>query len=264
MKGGSGIRILVGIVIAVISFISYFTSQQTNEVTGERQFVSMSREQEISLGLKSAPEIAREFGGESPDTEAQRRLDQIGERLTTNTFASEGTPWEFNFTVLADDEVINAFALPGGPTFITEALFYKLSEREIAGVMAHEVVHVLGRHGAERLAKAELTNGLVGAVAVASGEASAAQTAAVVGQLINLSYGRDAELESDSIGVCLMIDAGYDPRGMAEVMMVLNEASSGQRPPEFLSTHPNPENRIEQIEETIANADEFCESFLGG
>src|SRR5690606_37962690 len=93
------------------------------------------------------------------------------------------TDWQFDFHLLDSPDVINAFALPGGQVFITTGLLGRLqTEDEVAGVISHEIVHVLARHGAQRLAKNDLTNGLVGAVAVASGDAGAAQTAAVIGQ----------------------------------------------------------------------------------
>jgi predicted Zn-dependent protease len=142
---------------------------------------------------------------------------------------------------------------------LTSALLAELdTEDQVAGVLAHEIVHVLARHGAQRIAKSELTNGLVGAVGVASGDASAAQTAAVIGQLVNMSYGRDDELQSDTLGVCLMLDAGYEPEAMIEVMRVLEAASGGARQPEFFSSHPSPQNRIGEIEQAIANAQQQC------
>ena len=80
--------------------------------------------------------------------------------------------------------------------------------------------------------------------------------AMLIGQVVNLKYGREDELESDLLGVCFMNDAGYDPQAMLRVMEVLASASDGQaRPPEFFSTHPNPENRMEQIQAAIANLD---------
>jgi predicted Zn-dependent protease len=143
--------------------------------------------------------------------------------------------------------------------FITAAMLAELdTEDQVAGVLAHEIVHVLARHSAQAIAKSELTNGLIGAVGVASGEASAAQTAYMIGQLINMSYGRDAEYQSDTLGVCLMIDAGYDPEGMVGVMQVLEAASGGGGQPEFFSTHPNPGNRVEAIREAIETAPERC------
>lgn len=255
--GGIPIRLLIGLAFAAFSLFSYFASSQYNDVTGENQRVSITPQQEIALGLQSAPELIREFGGEYRDAEVQEAIDTIGFELVRNSVADD-TPWQWEFTVV-DSDVLNAFALPGGQVFITTEMLSQLEDVDsVAGVLSHEIVHVLARHGAQRIAQSELTNGLIGAVSVASGNASAAQTAAMIGQLINLQYGRDDELQSDSLGVCLMIDAGYDPQGMIDVQRVLEAASSGQRQPEFFSSHPDPGNRIQEIEQAIATADEFC------
>lgn len=255
---GVMIRLLIGLAIAAFSLFSYFASSQFNDITGENQHVSITPQQEIALGYQTAPELVREFGGVSDNGELRDLIEDIGQDLVRNSIAAD-TPWEFQFTVLESD-VINAFALPGGPVFITEEMIAQLDGDvdALAGVLAHEIVHVLARHGAQRIAQSQLTNGLIGAVAVASGDADAAQTAAVIAQLINLQYGREDELQSDAIGVCLLLDAGYDADGMIEVQETLEEVSRGERPPEFLSSHPNPGNRIAEIEEAIANADEFC------
>lgn len=258
-RGGSAaIRVIFGIIIAVISLISYFGSQEYNPVTGEEQYISLTAEQEIALGLQTAPEMIAEYGGLHPDDQVQQLIDDIGQTLV-NSSAARDTPWRFEFHVLDAPDVVNAFALPGGPVFITTGLLSQFeTEDEIAGVLAHEIVHVLARHSAQRIASSELTNGLIGAVGVASGDAGTAQTAAVIGQLINMSYGREDELQSDTLGVCLMLDAGYDPSAMITVMEILGAASGGAAQPEFFSTHPNPDNRIGEIENAIANSDEFC------
>ena len=256
-SSGVWLRLLFGLAIAGFSLFSYFASTQYNDITGEDQHVSITPRQEIALGLQSAPSLIQEFGGEYRDDEVQDAIDDIGFDLVNNSVAA-GTPWQWEFTVL-DSEVINAFALPGGQVFITTGLLRELDdEDDVAGVLSHEIVHVLARHGAQRLAQSDLTNGLIGAVSVASGDANATQTAAVIAQLVNLQYGRDDELQSDSLGICLMIDAGYDPQGMIDVQRALDAASQGQRQPEFFSTHPDPSNRIAEIEDAIANADEFC------
>jgi predicted Zn-dependent protease len=192
------------------------------------------------------------------DEEVQQSIDAIGQHIV-NSSVARNTPWRFEFHVLDDAQTVNAFALPGGQIFITTALLAEMDrEDQVAGVLAHEVVHVLARHSAQQIATSELTNGLVGAVGVASGQASAAQAAAMVGQLINMSYGRDDELQSDTLGVCLMLDAGYDPEAMVEVMRILDAAGGGARQPEFFSTHPNPQNRIQRIQDAIARAPEGC------
>lgn len=255
---GSSSRLIIGIVMVVFALVSYFASSQYNDITGEKQYLSLTPDQEIALGLQAVPEIIQEYGGELPDQQTQNRIDQIGNTIVNNSVA-KGTPWKFDFHVLRDDQTVNAFALPGGQVFITEGLLARLStDDEIAGVLSHEIVHVLARHSAQQIAKSDLTNGLVGAVAVASNSASAAQTAAMVAQLVNLKYGRGDESQSDEIGVCLMISAGYDPNGMLEVMRILQEVSGGSSQPEFMSTHPDPANRLVKIQEAIDNAATDC------
>jgi predicted Zn-dependent protease len=251
-------RLLIGLAIVGFSVVSYFMSSQYNPVTGENQHLSLTPKQEIALGLQSVPELVQEFGGMYPDDEVQSEVDRIGFHLVNNSFARD-TPWDWEFYVLDDPETINAFALPGGQVFITTALLSKLeTEDEVAGVLSHEIVHVLARHSAQQIAKSELTNGIIGAVGVATGSADAAQTAAVIGQLVNMRYGRDAESQSDALGVCVMLDAGYNPQAMVEVMRVLEAASNGQRQPEFFSSHPNPANRIEAIQQAIESAPQDC------
>lgn len=254
--GGSSIRLIIGAIIAIISLISYLGASEFNPVTGEEQRVGLSVEQEIALGAQSAPEMVEQYGGLYQDSEVQNNIDRIGNRLVNDSIANS-TPWEFEFYVL-DSDVINAFALPGGPVFITTGLLFQLdSEDAAAGVIAHEIVHVLARHSAQRIAKSQLTNGLIGAVGVASGDRETTQAAAVIGSLVNMKYGREDELQSDTLGVCLMISAGYDPQAMIQVMEVL-EGAGGGRQPEFFSTHPSPENRIGEIREAIENADQEC------
>ncbi len=261
--GGAGcLRLLLPLGLAAFAIISFLGSKSYNPVTGEEQYVSLSHDQEVALGLQAAPEMAAQYGGLAQNAEIQALVDQIGVELVGNSFAREsGYPFEFH--VLADEEVVNAFALPGGQVFITVALLERLENiDQLAGVIGHEIGHVVGRHSAEQIAKAELTQGLTGALVLATydpdnpSSAGSAQVAALIGQLVNLRYGRDAELESDFWGVCILNETGYDPSEMVEVMRILEAASGGANPPEFLSTHPNPGNRVGQIEYTIDHLDE--------
>jgi predicted Zn-dependent protease len=241
--------------------ISYFGSRQDNPVTGETQYIGITVEQEIALGLQAAPQMAAEFGGLDPDQSAQAIVDQVGNQIVQSSPAGD-TPYEFEFHLLEDDQTINAFALPGGQVFITRALFDQLqTEGELAGVLGHEIGHVVARHSAEHIAKAQLTEGLTGAAVLATYDpenpatASTAQVAALIGQLINLKFGRDDELESDFLGVCFINDTGYDPSELITVMEILAASRQGNQPPEFFSTHPNPENRIQRIQAAIQNLD---------
>jgi predicted Zn-dependent protease len=237
--------------MVVMALISYFGSRVYNPVTGENQHISLTPRQEVALGLQAAPQMVQQHGGEHPDQRLQALVDTVGIKIIQNSAAKQ-MEWPFEFTLLADPETVNAFALPGGQVFITYALFTRLeTEGQLAGVLGHEVGHVVARHGAQRIAKSELTQGLTGAVAVASGDARAAQVAAMVAQLVNMKYGREDELQSDELGVRFMAEAGYDPRALIGVMKILAEASGGAAPPEFFSTHPNPENRLQQIQEEI-------------
>jgi predicted Zn-dependent protease len=264
-RGGGGTRwgrLIIAALIAAFSLITYFSSRQDNPVTGETQYVDITAEQEVALGLQAAPEMAEQFGGLDPDQNAQALVDEIGFGIVENSPAGR-SPYEFDFHLLGDEQTINAFALPGGQVFITRALYNRLqTEGELAGVLGHEIGHVVGRHGAEHIAKAKLTEGLTGAAVLATYDPDnpssmrTAAVAAMIGQLVNLRYGRQDELESDFLGVCFMNDAGYDPNELIRVMQVLAEASQGQSPPEFFSTHPNPENRMQRIQEAIQRLDQ--------
>lgn len=258
MRARGGGRLIIALIMAVIAVLGYvFGTRQVNPITGENQRVDLTREQEIALGLEAVPEMTRQFGGLHPDREAQAVVDEIGHAIVRNSEAGT-VGYEFDFHLLADNQTINAFALPGGQIFITAALYSQMqTEGELAAVLGHEIAHVVGRHSAEQMAKSRLIEGLTGAAVIAAydpndpGSVTQAQMAALIGQMVNMKYGRDDEIESDRLGVRFMADAGYDPRAMIRVQELLARASQGQRPPEFLSTHPNPENRIENIEDAI-------------
>ncbi len=245
-------RLVIAALIALMAIIAYYSSTSENPLTGEKQRVAMSPEQEIALGYRAAPQMAARMGGVSQNERARARVRRLGEVLVARSVAAR-SPYKFSFHVLADARTVNAFALPGGPIFITEGLLRLLkSEAEVAAVLGHEIGHVIARHSSERLAKQQLTQGLLGALVIGSGDYTTAQIGQVVGGMISMSYGRDDELESDALGIRIMAEGGYDPRAMIRVMEVLAKASGGSRQPEFFSTHPAPENRIARIKEEIA------------
>jgi len=253
---GGGGRLLIALIMAGVALVSYFGTRQLNPVTNEVQHVSMTADQEIGMGLQAAPEMEAQYGGLSSDAGASARVEQVGERVVARSSAGT-TPYKFQFHLLADPQTINAFALPGGQVFITDGLLTQLhSEAELATVLAHEVGHVVARHSAQQLAKSQLTQGLTGAAVIATydpNDPSSARNAAVIaaiGQLVNMKFGRNDELQADQLGVRFASDAGYDPRSMIKVMQTL-EQEGGARQPEFFSTHPNPEHRIERIQQAI-------------
>jgi predicted Zn-dependent protease len=249
-------RLAIAAIIALISLFSYYGHSVPNPVTGKRQHVSMSPDQEIRLGLQAAPQMAAQYGGLEANPHDQQLVDQVGGRIIADSDAKT-SPYRFQFHVLRDPKTINAFALPGGQIFITEGLLHKLTTPgQLAGVLGHEIGHVVDRHGAQHLAKERLTQGLGGAAVIATSDPNDpnsrrnAAIAMAVTQLVNLRFGRDDELAADHLGVHFMSQAGFDPRSMIDVMHVLE--SQGGAPPEFFSTHPNPAHRIEKIEAAIA------------
>lgn len=258
-RSGGCLRIGIALAIAAFAIISFLGSKVFNPYTGQDQYITITQEQEIALGLQAAPEMAAQFGGLEPDQDYQDLVNYVGNELIGNTSAAQ-SDYPFEFHVLADPRTVNAFALPGGQIFVTRAMIDNLeSEGQLAGVLAHEMVHVLARHGAERIAESQLAEGLTGALVMATydpdnpGSMRTAQVALLIGQLVQMKFGRDDEIVSDTYGVQLMADSGYDPRAMVEVMRILEQAG-GAAPIEFFSTHPSPENRIGRIQAAIDEA----------
>jgi beta-barrel assembly-enhancing protease len=255
--GGISGKLIMAAIVAIVALVGYFGSTQLNPVTQEEQRVAMSAEQEIALGKQAAPEMAKEFGGLSQDQALQARVSDMGKAIVQASDAGK-SPYQFEFHVLADQQTVNAFALPGGQIFVTEAILKLLeTDGELAGVLAHEIFHVVGRHSAEQVARAQLADGLTGAAVMATydpnnpASTGSAQVAQLISQMVGMRYGREDELESDNLGVKYMAQGGYDPRAMISVMQKLEQANNGQEPPEFFSTHPSPERRIEQIQAEI-------------
>lgn len=269
-SAGSGMkaRLLIALAIAAFAFISYYSKQKdVNETTGEQERVAMTDEaQEIQLGLQAAPQMVSQHGGITRSQADQDLVERVGMNLLQalerdlaeynreNPGANRRNPYynDFAFLLLADRKTVNAFALPGGKVFITHALYDQLeTEGQLAGVLGHEIGHVIMRHGNQRMAKQGLYQGLAGAMGVLGGGGEGSQMGQMIASALSMKYGRDHELESDDWGVKLCGLAGYDPRAMKGVMKILDKATGGQGPPEFMSTHPKPANRVEYIEKAI-------------
>jgi len=250
---GCGARVLIALAIVAFALFKYFTQTEVNPVTGEKQHIALTADQEVALGLESAPEMARQMGGEvEPSDPKVRLVETVGRKVVQNSDAAR-SPYVFNFHLLRDPETLNAFALPGGQVFITYGLLTKLEdEAQLAGVLGHEIGHVVNRHGAEHMATGQLGQLLTMAAGVAATDEEgrgqrAAMVAAMINQMVQLKYSRSDELEADRVGMEYMSQAGYDPAAMLGVMRILADASRGGRTPALLSTHPYPEQRLEEI-----------------
>lgn len=235
----------------------------TNPTTGRTQLTGLSRDQETAIGIQEAPKLTAEMGGEAKNPELRAYVTEVGMKLKEHTEV-DGPQRQWQF-ILLDSDVINAFALPGEKVFMSRGLADKLTtEAQLAGVLGHEIGHVMARHTAERFGQAQLGQGILTLGGIFAGNSTGGQIAMQGGQLFIggtlLKFSRDQETEADMLGMRYMTKAGYNPRGQLEVMQVLKEASKGSRTPEILATHPLPETRISDIEKELATTYAYTQS----
>jgi metalloendopeptidase OMA1, mitochondrial len=219
-------------------------------VTGRNQLILLPESQDADMGLQAYQQI-RQQEQVSRDAALNQRVQTVGQRIA----AVSGHPeWDWQFT-LFDNPEPNAFALPGGKVGVYTGLFkVAQNDAQLAAVMGHEVGHAIARHGAERMSQGILAQ--LGGIAVGAATGSQAYVdlysqAATLGVI--LPYSRGQESEADEIGLMLMAEAGYDPREAVKLWQNF-EALGGQRPPEFLSTHPAEGTRIERLQELMPEA----------
>jgi Zn-dependent protease with chaperone function len=227
-------------------------------------------QQDVQLGREAAAEVRKQY----PiirDEKIQAYLTSLGDRLVAAAPAELKEPvYEYSFTPVNVKE-INAFALPGGPMFVNRGMFDAAeSEAEVVGVMAHELSHVLLRHGTANASKAQnpwlqlgQIAGAVGGAVVggAAGSAIAQSSQFGLGTIL-LRYSRDFEKQADLLGSQIMARAGYDPRALAHMFETIERESKengGSGNPQWLSSHPNPGNRTQYINKeadalTVASA----------
>ena len=214
-----------------------------NPATGKRQLSLYSEGQEIEIGRQSHPGVLGQFGS-LDDSRIQDYVGGTGSELAAVSHRPD-LPWTFT---VVDSEVINAFALPGGYIYVTrEILAHMNNEAELAGVLGHEIGHVTARHGVAQASKAQLAGVALVAGSIFSPTFGQFSDLAQVGMgMLFLKHGRDAERQSDQLGVRYSHAAGYDPRKLSDFFMVFQNMreETGQQIPGWLSTHPDPPDRI--------------------
>jgi predicted Zn-dependent protease len=194
-----------------------------------------------------APKVEKELKGRIKDEVLQNYINGVGHKIT---IFSHNPDFDFNF-VAVNDKSINAISLPGGRILITKGLLLKLeSESQLAGVLAHETVHVVARD-AENMMSKQAGMGVLFVLAASQarteGEIAAADIAL---QLVTLKYSREDERTADLGGMDYMVRAGYNPNGMVETMQILQKEDPAMSS-DFFSTHPSPENRIDYLRARI-------------
>ncbi len=229
----------------ISSFIILISSCARNPVTGKKQVALISEKQEIAMGQEADPQIVAEFGL-YPDSLLQQFINEKGNQMAAISHRP-GLKWTFR---ILDSDVINAFAVPGGYVYFTRGILAHLNnEAQFAGVLGHEIGHVTARHSVQQQTKQILGQvGLIAAVVIKPELINFADAAGTGLQLLMLKNSREAEKESDRLGVEYSSKVGYDAREMAKFFQTLeremNKQSGGQRLPDFLSTHPNPGDRF--------------------
>lgn len=254
---------LIGLGHVVVICIA-LTSCATNPVTGERQVSLVSEQQEMEIGQQADKQVKQEYGLYN-DAALQAYVNEVGQKLAKLSHRSN---LEWHFAVV-DSPDINAFALPGGYVYVTRGLMaYLDSEAELAGVLGHEIGHVTARHGAQRQTQGTIAQGAA-ILAEILGQATlgvggAGDVVGAVGHSVILKYGRQDELQADSLGAEYLYRSGYDPKTMIEVIDVLKKQETfaadraraenrpPQRMPDWLSTHPSNDQRLKDIVD-IAN-----------
>lgn len=214
-----------------------------NPVTGKKQLVLMSEEQEIAMGKDADPQIVAQYGLYE-NKALQDFITQKGKEMAA---ISHRPNLNYEFKIL-DSEVLNAFAVPGGYVYFTRGIMAHFNnEAEFAGVLGHEIGHITARHSVSQQTKAVLGQvGLIGSMILVPQVAEFAEPLSQGLGLLFLKFGRDAERQSDELGVEYSSKIGYDAREMAGFFNTLERKSSGVEGgelPDFLSTHPNPGSR---------------------
>jgi predicted Zn-dependent protease len=236
------------LIFLIILFIVLFCiGCVTNPITGQDQFMLISEEQEIEIGSKYAPEVEKQSGGRIPDPKLQNYINNIGQRLAS---VSHRPNLDYQFTAV-NDKSVNAFALPGGFIFITKGMLSKLqTESQLAGILSHEITHVVARHSAEVMSQQIGINILLSSVTSEKTPNGVLTAVDMTHRILSLSYSREQERQADLGGLNYMVKAGYNPRGIVETMEILQRQNNIKQI-EFFSTHPSHQNRIEYLIEQI-------------
>ena len=260
-RRGGGFRWQIMLLFAAGAAVYYFMNQETVPFTERKQLRTMTVDQEVQLGLQSYQQILSDnrenlvTSGPVVDV-----VQEIGARIA-RAAAPEDPGFEWAFNVIDSDQV-NAFALPGGYTAVYTGLI-PVAENEdgLAVVMGHEVGHALAHHGAERMAQQNMQRIVGTGVAMGAGGMDYGAQQAVMGVFGGISqygfalpFSRKHESEADYIGLLLMAEACYDPREAPKLWENMKAAGGGAAPPEFQSTHPSADTRINDFQTWMPEA----------
>src|SRR5688572_21454280 len=245
-------KFITKIFCSALAFL-LFSTCAINPVSGKRDFMLLSESQEVALGQQSDPEIKAYFGLYE-DPKLQKFINEKGQEKVA---VSHRKNLKYEFKIV-DSPVVNAFAVPGGYVYFTRGIMAHFNnEAEFAGVLGHEIGHITARHSAKQYSNAMLANiGLVAGVLISPEFAQFADVAQQGVGLLFLKFGRDAERQSDELGVEYSTKINYDAQQMADffgTLQQLQKQSGAEEVPDFLSTHPNPGDRQKSVTKLAAD-----------
>jgi hypothetical protein len=251
---GTRVRRILPCVVGALALLAPLAPPAAAQRTKLKPGVNLfSPQQDIELGKRAAADAQQHLPlCSAPKVDAY--LTQLGTRLEQK-LPTDGVKYPFEFHCV-NDKAINAFALPGGYVFVNRGAIESAdTESQLAAVMAHELSHVALRHGTNQATKAQAAEtgvGILGAIlGGSSGGALLTELGTFAAGGVLLRYSRTAETQADVMGTQLLYDAGYDPRALAQFFEKLEVETKGKNPPEFFSDHPNPERRLERVDEEI-------------
>lgn len=284
--GMGGIRWWVLLLFAGYAAWNWFGSAETDPYTGETAHYGASPQEEVQLGAQAYRQVLGDAQAQDAllpaDTKVSRQIREIAERLiarvpdVTADLAAmnrQQAPttyehFEWDVSVIQSGDA-NAFVLPGGKIVVYTGLLPIAENHDaMAAILGHEIAHALLRHGSQRMAQQKLVRMGQLAAGVALGGMDPGQQQAVMAALgagaqygFILPYGRDHESQADRVGLMLAAAACYDPREAVPLWGRMGQLGGGERPPEFASTHPDPENRQQTLQSLMPQAEAFYRKY---
>ena len=285
VRRSGGIRWWVLLVFAVYAAFSWFGSAKTDPYTGEKARYGASVDEEAQLGLQAFEEVLSQEKPLDASDPTAKQIEGIARRLVARAseveaqLAAENSQpspnlaktFEWSVAVLQSEQA-NAFCLPGGKMAVYTGLIpVTQNENAMAIVMGHEIAHALLRHGSQRMAQQKLVQIGQMAAGVAVGDMDMQQQQMLMAALgaglqygVVLPYGRDHETQADEVGLMLAAAACYDPHEAVPLWNRMSDIGGGARPPEFASTHPDPANRIANLQALMPRAEQYFAKYCGG
>ncbi|HZX81360.1 MAG TPA: M48 family metallopeptidase [Lysobacter sp.] len=284
--GLGGIRWIILIGFAIYAAVSWMGSARKDPYTGETAHYGASTDEEVQLGAQAFDQVVGDAQAQNAllpaDAQVSQQIRGIAQRLiervpdVTQALAQQNgaeapqdyRSFQWDVAVIQSDDA-NAFCLPGGKMAVYTGLIPVAQNQDaMAVVMGHEIAHALLRHGSQRMAQQKLVQMGQIAAGAALGGMDPGQQQAIMGALgagaqygLILPYGRNHESQADQVGLMLAAAACFNPREAIPLWQRMGQLGGGQRPPEFASTHPDPENRMAHLQQLMPQAEAFYQKY---